>query len=300
MKKILLVLIIVLSAILMQAQDYYPLIEEGNVWNVLREAPGLNPVPDQATYTYAVGGDTIINELVFRKLCFSLEEIPGEWILEWAIREESDRKVYAWSFAQAEERLLYDFAAVAGDTISVFPDIPEITLVVDSVTSIEINGSMRPMHWLSVYSSDWKSLYGQETWIEGIGSNKGILGSGTSAFVGSTDWLLCKWENDELIYMNPQYNKCYIVTKLEELYLPNSLQLSPNPATNEVWLQLPENMPLTQAQIELVSPTGRLLYSAKPESRFHKIATARLPAGLYFVRLWNGDRWVSGKVMISK
>jgi hypothetical protein len=299
MKKILLFSKIFLSATLMNAQDYNPIIEDGNKWNVLRETYGLNPVPNQATFTYAVGGDTIINEKVFRKLFFSDEEEPTQWILDWAIREETDKKVYAWSFAQANERLLYDFAALAGDTISIFPDAPEIIMVVDSVTSIEITGSMRPIHWLSVYFSGGKSLIGQETWIEGIGSNKGILGSGTSALVGSADWLLCKWENDQLIYMNTQYNKCYIVTKINEASIPDPLQIRPNPATNEVWLQLPDNLPFSQLNIELFCRSGRLLYRAQPTSRLHRIETAHLPPALYLVQLWDGKHWKSEKLIIK-
>jgi len=73
----------------------------------------------------------------------------------------------------------------------------------------------------------------------------------------------------------------------------------PNPATTELWLQLPENLPLPQAQIELISPTGRLLYKAQPTAHFHKIETAHLPKGLYLVRLWDGERWRTEKVVVE-
>jgi hypothetical protein len=77
-----------------------------------------------------------------------------------------------------------------------------------------------------------------------------------------------------------------------------SIQLYPNPATTEAWLQLPENMPLAQVQIELYSPTGRLLYKAQPTSQFHKIDVAHLPKGLYLVRVWDGERWVAEKLVV--
>jgi hypothetical protein len=54
------------------------------------------------------------------------------------------------------------------------------------------------------------------------------------------------------------------------------IKVYPNPATTELWLQLPENMPFAQAQIELFSPTGSLLYKAQPTSQFHKIETAQI------------------------
>jgi hypothetical protein len=77
------------------------------------------------------------------------------------------------------------------------------------------------------------------------------------------------------------------------------LIVSPNPATSGTWLQLPENMPLTAMQIELYSPTGRLLYKAKPISHFHKIDVAHLPRGLYLVRVWDGERWYAEKLVMQ-
>jgi hypothetical protein len=76
------------------------------------------------------------------------------------------------------------------------------------------------------------------------------------------------------------------------------IKVYPNPATTELWLQLPENMPFAQAQIELFSPTGTLLYKAQPISQFHKIETAYLPKGLYLLRLWDGKQWFGEKVVV--
>jgi hypothetical protein len=76
------------------------------------------------------------------------------------------------------------------------------------------------------------------------------------------------------------------------------IKVYPNPATTETWLQLPENITLEKARVELYSPTGRLLCKAQPTSYFHKIETANLPKGLYLVRLWNGERWIVEKLVV--
>jgi hypothetical protein len=78
----------------------------------------------------------------------------------------------------------------------------------------------------------------------------------------------------------------------------SEIKVYPNPATTELWLQLPENMPFAQAQIELYGPTGRSLYKAQPTSQFHKIETADLPKGLYLLRLWDGKQWFGEKVVV--
>ncbi len=85
----------------------------------------------------------------------------------------------------------------------------------------------------------------------------------------------------------------------ENFAVQNQIKVYPNPATTELWLQLPENMPFNQAQIELYSPTGKLLYKAKPSGEFHKIETTHMPAGLYLLRLWDGERWMTEKVVVE-
>ena len=75
------------------------------------------------------------------------------------------------------------------------------------------------------------------------------------------------------------------------------ISVFPNPANTEIHIQFAENAVLEKAMIELYSPSGRLLYSVKPTSHFHKIDLAHLPRGLYLVRLWNGERWRVQKLM---
>ncbi len=87
-----------------------------------------------------------------------------------------------------------------------------------------------------------------------------------------------------------------MVGKQEERLRP--WQFHPNPATTQVWLQLPENLPLPPMQIELYNPTGRLLYKAQPQDYFHKIEVAHLPKGLYLIRLWDGESWVTEKLVV--
>jgi hypothetical protein len=52
-------------------------------------------------------------------------------------------------------------------------------------------------------------------------------------------------------------------------------------------------------QIELYSPTGRLLHKAQPTSQFHKIDVAHLPKGLYLVRVWDGEAWKTNKLLLE-
>jgi hypothetical protein len=86
-----------------------------------------------------------------------------------------------------------------------------------------------------------------EIWIEGIGSNRGILESGTANYIGGWRWLLCFYQNEELVYMNPNYNSCFLFTEIEEVN-KSGVEIYPNPADNRITIKNPAN-----AQIESFS-----------------------------------------------
>ncbi len=73
--------------------------------------------------------------------------------------------------------------------------------------------------------------------------------------------------------------------------------LYPNPATTTTWLQLPEYTAQSPMQLQLISPRGGVVYEATAGGRFHQLSTAHLPAGLYLVRLWDGEKWLVQKLV---
>lgn len=75
------------------------------------------------------------------------------------------------------------------------------------------------------------------------------------------------------------------------------LKLYPNPATTTTWLQLPEHTAQSPMQLQLISPRGGVVYEATAGGRFHQLSTAHLPAGLYLVRLWDGEKWLVQKLV---
>jgi hypothetical protein len=90
-----------------------------------------------------------------------------------------------------------------------------------------------------------------------------------------------------------------ITVGVSEQLVGKTITVYPNPATTNTWLHLPENIPLTAMQVELYSPTGRLLYRAQPTSQSHKIEVVHLPRGLYLVRVWDGERWLVEKLVVQ-
>lgn len=100
-----------------------------------------------------------------------------------------------------------------------------VRLVVDSIDVADIYGVMRNRFFLSGLDLSVKDpYYPDEIWIEGIGSNYGIMQSGLGgiAMGGGTVKLLCASQNDNTIYMDSLFNVCYIDTfypQIQQWYL---------------------------------------------------------------------------------
>ncbi len=126
----------------------------------------------------------------------------------------------------------------------------------------------------------------------------GLYSEFTSYYPPGNDWLV---DYNSLNYFKKDGIECGTMVDLpqNDEKVIKHLKVFPNPTATHAWLQLPENLSLTQAHIELYSTTGRLLYKANPTSQFHRIEVAHLPKGLYLVRLWDGKRWYAEKVLVQ-
>jgi len=228
MKKIFLIIVFTSWTALTFAQDYYPLIEENKKWSTLNVIYLSGEPMFDTTYTtwsHFISGDSIYNNIEYKKLFASNEENPDNWILWGFIREDSTKKVWLRRIPDDEEVLLYDFTLAEGDSIKLGYDT-FLYYYVDSITTELLNDAPRKKYWISYEGYDW-----QDTWIEGIGSNRGILASGSAGVVGGWFWALCMWEADELIYISPNFDACYLITDIRE-YNNRLFQIYPNPIAN--------------------------------------------------------------------
>ncbi len=133
----------------------------------------LGKAPDQPIiYNYEVGGDTMINELLYYKLI-------KDNIVVAAVREDEEQKIFVYFPETNQEQLLYDFHW-ENDTDS-------IRLFNNQSYAIKNNE------------------YGKV--IQGIGSLNGFFAPLHEAGTSPTE-LLCYWKNGQLLYLNPNYTNC--------------------------------------------------------------------------------------------
>ena len=255
------------------SQSEYPLLEEDNSWNVL--AAGIFPFWDTvySTLTYKISGDTLLNSVLYKKLYESGEEFPDLWALWGFMREDSFGKVWYKENGSGEDFLLYDLSANTGEELQIGMYEP-VTLLVDSITTVNIKGTDRKKFWLSCAENPYYS----ETWTEGIGSDKGIVWSGSAYIVGGFYRLLCMSQDDQLIFINPEYGDCYINTVGMPELLEIPFEIYPNPAENYIYFRSNGNSVFSSVRI--TDMTGKTIKTFDPSDR---LDISSIPAGMYYI-----------------
>lgn len=290
MKNSILLIVGLFSVISLPGQNYFPIVEENKEWNVMYVIfPGPGSDTLYWTNTYKFEGDTIINNLNYHKVFKSEEEIPITWTLEGCIREDQNKKVYFNKWGN--DYLKYDFGCEIGDTIDVYDNNYPTQVLVESIDSINIQGDYRKSIMLKYVG--YNTIY--EQWIEGIGSNRGILESGTAGYVGGWRWFLCMSKNGELIYMNPNYNSCYLVTTgIKEM---NDLKIEtfPNPVKDKLTIKTTD-----PNQINTITITDLLGHKIKNFVYNSPVLDmSGLSSGIYILRLQFENRVIVRKIIIE-
>lgn len=292
MKKTLILFLITIYSLLTYSQDYIPLIEEDKTWNVLNIIPSWSWPPFDTSYntsSYYIFGDSTIDNIQYKKLFDSNEEIPVNWTLKGLVREDSTKKVWLKWPIDDEEELLYDFSVSAGDSLTLRFDTV-FYYSVDSVTVVNINGYPRNKYWISQDDFDW-----QETWIEGIGSNKGITNSGMAQAVGGWSWLLCMSEFGEITYMNPYYNLCYMtstsINESEKLLI----HVYPIPTKEILNIENIENVDIES--ISILNIAGQVIKYYDPKEI--QLDISDINSGVVFLKISSKERDIIKKIIIE-
>ena len=199
---------------------------KAQTWFIMGEYIWSPPHP-QGTYEeiHFQGEDVTIGGMEYHTIYLQGQAAPLG-----AYREEDAQVYYCkWNGSNYDEEvLLYDYDLEEGDF---FNDQDEHRMMVTSVSTItDFNGVQRKRIDFSFAGLEEETEY----WIEGVGSSKGFVNSGnyTPTEDGAIFHLLCYHIDDDLVFLNPEYNACDI-DEIEESD-NNKLLLYPNPANNIV------------------------------------------------------------------
>ena len=212
------------------AQEYVPIIQEGNVWNTLDVTVGM-----YNTYYNNVNwfsGDTIIDDVRYAKL---MGTTNGGAPHLFSVLREDDGKVWE-RLNNQREILLYDFTANVGDTLrcGLWADEYHYNIV-DSISIEHIGGVDRKKFWFGLEYGWFGIITAAEIWIEGIGSDLGLLYSGSASICGAYYRILCFHHNSELVWQNPNYDDCTFDAVGENIGVKKVLY--PNPTRGTIRIE---------------------------------------------------------------
>jgi len=239
MKKIF--ILILLSGIcnLSNARNW-DLLKLGKRWNVLQVTYNPDMVHhDSTTYFVKFDGDTIISAFKYRHVFHATNAEFNNKTLKGYVREDSLVGLYFRNL-EGNEGLLYKYNLKLGDSVVIQNRsttlLDSIRYLVSGVDSILIEGKYKKRY--TMVEKHFEHM--PETWIEGIGSSSGILGCG-SIDVGAATRLLCCYDNNVLIYKNPNYQDCYysIHTALHSVVNPKSEIIVHLGNTNDMFIKSP-------------------------------------------------------------
>ena len=213
MKRLFILLSTILCVTAVHAQEsvelYRPFIEEGKQWVMRR-------VFLKETLSQCIMGDTVVGGISCKKWLQENPYYKSDEMLSICAYEE-DRKVWFFYDGETLPRLMFDFAAQAGDTLIVFPPDPFLFKNVQDQRRMGYASEILPDTLIiSKDMAEWGGSYMQrKIWfrrpctstsdfdylMEGIGSH--FLPSLNSALRNSTSAeLVCCQVYDEILYFD--------------------------------------------------------------------------------------------------
>jgi hypothetical protein len=301
MKKIIFITCCFMASMLARGQEYLPLLEENKVWSISHEKQTLI-------------GDTIINEITYKKLFFHnyLKELTQDSLKYIAaLREDTiNKKVYFIWKGFNTEVLLYDFSLDVGDTFEAKspkfnfsgpeyfdfypPSRLKVLMVVDSV----IGGNSRKVLKLSIIDTFL------DYWIEGIGSTYGLFYAGFEMIPDREyPFLLCLHDNGMTVYQENDpfgvnVETCYseVSTNIKEL---DKIDLTLSITASFIQERLIVNCDTPLNEITVYSLNGTIIYQHRTSEGFdhHSINTVHWENGIYIIKAGNSSTFASKKIV---
>ncbi|MBL7113145.1 MAG: T9SS type A sorting domain-containing protein [Bacteroidales bacterium] len=240
--------------------------------------------------------DTVINAFQYKRVERSLEESPMSWSFYGYIREDNEKRIFYRTSASETEKMLYDLDLGIEDSVVVsglydFAQNQFVDMIyhVTAMDSFQIGDTFRKQWHLSIREEN--NFTEVEQWIDSTGSKSGMLHNWDGMVGGDGFSLLCFSENDILLYQNPSYTSCYVITstspKQDEGFV---FCAYPNPASGNFTVELPDNTGSTE--IQLFDLTGRLQLTKRIPAGQGKaiVDVSPLNPGIYLLKVTDGEK----------
>ena len=158
--------IVILGFLLFKTACAQGIVSEEKNWNVVFSVIGV-PL---GTETYKIEGDSVFGGQDYKIIWWTLDQVEVQWSYMGLLRESMNIVYYVPR--SGTEGILYDFNAEVEDTVwikNMWCDDDLVPVVVTAIDTVEYFGIERK-RWTLIFGS-----WGEEYWVEGIGSLNGPL-----------------------------------------------------------------------------------------------------------------------------
>jgi hypothetical protein len=254
-----LTLLFVISVLSVYGQPYERLVDTTKLWSNLIQ---FDP-PDYSLYFRYTwfSGDSLVDNIHYKKVYVATDSLMLNCSLEALVYEDSTGKVYIKYQDPSERKLIYDFNVKLGDTVYVWNNTAP--MLVDLVDSVIMGNKTRKRIHLAYCMSPG------ETWIEGIGSELGVLSGYLVGWFDIYSRLQCYLKNDSLLYHNNTPTLfsnliipgCYYTyTGIGTINLPDrEISVFPNPLSSTSHIKIQNSS--SEYLVKVYSMSGNLIKS---------------------------------------
>lgn len=291
MKRLILVAIGISLFFLGMNQEYVPFPTSDIYWNEMELYQGLCDPPDFCRYTYFFDGDTVLNSISYHKLYSN----DSSYITYKGGLRVQNKKVYFHEKYCSHEFLMYDFNLGVGDSIllpvALCDTTYPTTVYVTSIDSVLLED-------MSYRRRINLNYYYPFSWIEGIGSDDGLL---YPKFIGMAcvcySELVCFRHNDSFLFYNETNVPCfdYIVSENEIDEPEIKLSIFPNPSNNEITIT--NNSVVERYEVWIYSQAGQKALTIKSPTK--TIDISALKPGLYFAEIKTSEGSIMKKIIVQ-
>ena len=264
-------------------------IDYDKIWSIFQS----NQFGPPSSFRLAFMDEIVINNEVYLEL-YSTND--SSQIANWGttntfMREDSLGRIYRLNNLN-EEELLYNYNLQLNDSITVKNGFHICELKVTLIDSILLlDGSLRKR--LTLGNLDGSVLTsGNVRWVEGIGSLSNIIEFPYQCAFDYLYTLLCYYEEDEIVYDNPQKDYCFIISSTDEPK-NNKVSVYPNPAKNVLTIDSEHKID----KLILYHTNGNeILKLYEPKNI---IEIDQVSSGIYFLAIYINDERTMTKLLIQ-
>ena len=200
---------------------YKPMVVEGYSWNVVNrnaQLDGSNLV-SYKTIKQKFEGDSIINDVTYKKLWQSTDDELADYELIGLIREDAETEK-VWAYVGDKEYLVYDFACSVGDKVTTLKSlqsaknqIEEVELTIKAIEVIEDLNGTKYNKYIATLDNESEIVY-----YERFGSENGWYSRSYDGVTGGgVNFMVCAFDDANELQFKPVHNNeldeienCYI------------------------------------------------------------------------------------------